>query len=218
MAARTSVAITRIQCALCGRSGRGSYRRSSTGESFCASHAWCVHCRTAHLDPSCDEQKQIVVTSHDAKRRVAQVLLDLRALKIELPCVPVSLVPTMPGPEEGRCFKSFSAGQRSRSARIEIQAGLGPTRFGHVVAHEHIHALLHLHGGPAVDPYVEEGLCELVAVVWLTNRGTPQEVLNDVWANPHPAYGEQMRALVRLGRRDGVRSVLDRILATGRPG
>lgn len=217
MARRTSLSLTQVQCALCGRGGRGSYRQSSIGESFCASHPWCVHCRSAHLRSSCDEQQQIVVLDQDAKRRVAQVLHDLRTLQIDLPDVPVSLVPTMPDSEEGRCFKSFSGSARSRSARIEIHDGLGPTRFGHVVAHEHTHALLHLHGGPAVEPHVEEGVCELIAVVWLTSHGTRQEVLNDVWANPHPAYGEQMRRLVRLGRRDGVRRVLDRVLATGQP-
>lgn len=211
------VTATSIQCAICGRRGRGSYRRSSTGESFCASHPWCTHCRTAHSDLSCDEQRQIVVSDSDAATRAAQVLRDLHAIQIDLPNVPLSLVPTMPGPEEGRCFKSFGSGTRPRSARIEIQAGLGPTRFGHVVAHEHTHALLHLHAGPSVDPYVEEGVCELVAVVWLTNRGTRREILNDVWANSHPAYGEQMRRLVRLGRRDGVRRVLERVLATGQP-
>lgn len=205
-----------IQCAVCGRRGRGSYRRSSTGESFCAAHPWCIHCRTAHVNPSCDEQRQIVVSDRDAATRAAQVLRDLHVVQIDLPNVPLSLVPTMPGPAEGRCLKSFG-GTRSRSVRIEIQAGLGPTRFGHVVAHEHTHALLHLQGGPAVDPYVEEGVCELVAVVWLTNQGTRQEILNDVWANPHPAYGDQMRRLVRLGRRDGVRLVLERVLATGQP-
>jgi hypothetical protein len=145
------------------------------------------------------------------------VLCDLRKLQIDLPDVPVTLVPTMPGSEEGRCFKLYNRSRYQRSARIEIQAGLGPTRFGHVVAHEHTHALLHLHGGPKVEPYVEEGVCELVAVVWLTGHGARQEVLNDVWANPHPAYGEQMRRLVRMARRDGVRSVLNRVLSTGRP-
>ncbi len=217
MATQATVATASIQCAICGRRGHGSYRRSSTGESFCSSHPWCAHCRTAHLNPSCDEQRQIVVAHSDAAARAEQVLRDLHAIKIDLPNVPLRLVPTMPGPEEGRCFKSFGGDTRSRSARIEIQAGLGPTRFGHVVAHEHTHALLHLHGGPSVDPYVEEGVCELVAVVWLTNHGARQEILNDVWANPHPAYGEQMRRLVRLGRRYGVRPVLDRVLATGQP-
>ena len=217
MAARTKVTAASIHCAICGRQAPGSYRRSSTGESFCSSHPWCIHCRTAHTDPSCDEQRQIVTSNIDAATRRAQILRDLQALQIDLPTVPLSLVSTMPGFVDGRCFKLFGGGTRSRSARIEIQAGLGPTRFGHVVAHEHAHALLHLHGGPSVDPNVEEGVCELVAVVWLTNHGARQEVLNDVWVNPHPAYGEQMRQLVRLSRRVGVRRVLASVLATGKP-
>lgn len=215
MGDRTLLVQGRTRCALCGHGGRGSYRRSSTGVVFCSSHPWCVHCRTAHLTLPCDEQ-QIVVSECDAQARMSEVLQDLSDLQVVLPNVPVALVSRMPGPEEGRCFKSFAGHARSRSARIEIQTGLGLTRFGHVVAHEHTHALLHLHGGPALEPHVEEGLCELVAVVWLTNRDTRQEVLNEVWANPHPAYGEQMRRLVRLARRDGVRTVLDRLLATGR--
>ncbi|WP_156354354.1 protein DA1 [Gordonia sp. HS-NH1] len=217
MAGRTLLVPSRIRCALCGRTGQGSYLRSSTGDALCSSHPWCPHCRTAHLTPACEEQQQIVVSERDAMTRATAVLQDLRGLQIGLPDVPVGLVPGMPGPEEGRCVKSSGGTTRSRSARIEIKSGLGPTRFGHVIAHEHTHALLHLRGGPAVHPYVEEGLCELVAVVWLTNRGTRQEVLNDVWANPHPAYGEQMRRLVRLARRHGVHRVLDRVLKTGQP-
>lgn len=202
---------------LCGRSGRGSYRRSSVGETFCSSHPWCAHCSTAHLDGSCEESRQIVVSRRDATNRTAQVLRDLSGLQIHLPAVPISLVPELSGLAQGRCLKLSGGPTRTRSAQVEIQSGLGPTRFGHVVAHEHTHALLHLHGGPVVEASVEEGLCELIAVVWLTSRGTRQEILNDLWANPHPDYGEQMRRLVRLARRDGVRRVLERVLTTGRP-
>lgn len=146
------------------------------------------------------------------------MLSDLRGLGVSLPTVPLSLVTSMPGPEQGRCLKRIAFGARpSRSASIEIRAGLGPTRFGHVVAHEHTHALLHILGGPTVEPALEEGVCELVAVVWLTSTATSDEVLRGVWDNPDPVYGAQMRRMVALARRDGVATVLDRVLATGSP-
>lgn len=218
MAGRILTSATRHpRCTLCGKKRPRHFRHSSTGDVFCASHPWCPHCRTAHLDSTCDEQRHLVVSGKDAQIRTAAVLGDLRTLGITLPHVPLSLVARMPGPEEGRCLRAFSGPLRSRSARIEILTGLGPTRFAHVVAHEHTHALVHLHGGPPVDPLVEEGLCELVAVVWLTSQGARQEVLNDLWANPHPAYGQQMRRLVRLARRDSVGVLLARVLATGHP-
>ena len=213
------MAAASIQCALCGRRGRGSYRRSSTGESFCASHPWCPHCRTAHLTLSVRRAAtDRRVGAATLQARAAQVLRDLRALQIDLPNVPLSLVPTMPGPEEGRCFKSFGGRVHdrgrlgSRSKRVWVPLGSATSSRTNTPT-----PCCTSTAGPSVDPYVEEGVCELVAVVWLTNRGTRQEVLNDVWANPHPAYGEQMRRLVRLGRRDGVRRVLDGCSRTGQP-
>lgn len=150
--------------------------------------------------------------------RARQVLQDLHTVGISLPAVPVSLVSSLPGPEDGRCVKLTTRGMmESRTARIEIRSGLGPTRFGHVVAHEHTHALLHLNGGPAPNPGTEEGVCELIAVVWLTRRSTGAEVLRDIWANTHPAYGGEMRRIVKLARRDGVGTVLERVLRTGAP-
>lgn len=205
------------RCGLCGRSDSGSYRRSSTGATFCSSHPWCLYCHTAHLRVPCDEQLHRVFTESEALRRTRQVLDQLRTLGIDLPEVPLRLTTSMPGPQEGHCIKVHGGIPSTRSARIEIMVGLGPTRFGHVTAHEHTHALLHLHGGPVLNPDVEEGFCELVAVVWLTNQGTSPDVLHAVWRNPHPVYGAQMRRLVRLARREGVLAVLHRVLSTGSP-
>lgn len=205
-------------CVLCGRSGRGEYRRSATDDLYCAEHPWCRECRVAHRTSVCPELDGAVTAEPDALQKAASVLSDLRELGISLPTVPLTLVNALPGPEQGRCLKLTALGKRvGRSARIDIRAGLGPTRFGHVVAHEHTHALVHLNGGPAVEPVIEEGVCELVAVVWLTSKPTSDEVLRGVWDNPDPVYGEQMRRVVTLARRDGVATVLDRVLRTGRP-
>jgi hypothetical protein len=205
-----------IACALCGASGPGAYRRVRSGATFCATHRWCQHCRAAHTPDPCAEERAVVVTQQAAEAGQRQVLRDLAALGVRLPQVPLLLLPVLLGPEDGRCIKRCRGNQRV--ARIEVQAGLGPTRFGHVVAHESAHALLHLHGGPRVQPDVEEGFCELLAVVWLTSRTTSRELLAEVWANPHPAYGEQMRRLVGIARRQGVPAVIERVLATGKPG
>lgn len=205
-------------CVLCGRAGQGQYRRSSTDDLYCAEHPWCRECRVAHRTSVCPELHGAVTAEPTALQHAASVLNGLRSLGISLPKVPLTLVPTLPGPEQGRCLKLTALAARpTRSARIEIRAGLGPTRFGHVVAHEHTHALLHLSGGPVVEPALEEGVCELVAVVWLTSRPTSAEVLRGVWDNPNPVYGEQMRRVVALARRDGVATVLDRVQRTGRP-
>lgn len=205
-------------CALCGSDRADRYRRSSAGALFCSVHPWCSHCRTAHLTMPCHEEVHAVRSAAEAFARSSSVLGDLKSVGIELPTVPVSVVMSMPGSQDGRCINTGSVGFRpTRSSRIEVKSGLGPTRFGHVVAHEHTHALLHLRDGPSRDPMMEEGLCELVAVVWLTQRSTSPEILHDVWNNPHPLYGNQMRRLVRLARRDGVGTVLDRVLHSGRP-
>lgn len=206
-----------VQCLVCGRTGPGRYRQAQRGDAFCAHHPWCQHCRQAHLTTPCDEELHAVGSTADALLRVAELRLDLQQLGVSLPNVPVTVVGAMPGAEDGRCFKATTGLSMQRNARIEVLSGLGPTRFGHVVAHEHTHALLHLAGAPPSPPQVEEGVCELVAVVWLTNRAvTPQSVLDAVWANPDPVYGDEMRRAVALARRDGVGTVLDRVLQTGR--
>lgn len=103
-----------------------------------------------------------------------------------------------------------------RGARIEILPGLGPTRFGHTVSHELGHALIHLQGRAATPPELEEGVCELIAAVWLTQRATPTSVLRRIWASPDPVYGGTMRTAVAAARRHTVAAVLHTVLNTGR--
>lgn len=206
-----SLSLPSRACGLCGRVPvRGLL--TEDGRLYCARHTWCVECETAHRRP-CAETVNRIVTDRVAQEQSGTVLRDLHAIGIDLPAVPLSLVPPLPNGEQGRCIKRTVGGQRSAS--IEIQTGLGFTRFGHCVAHEHTHALIHLTGSTQLDPRVEEGVCEMVAMVWLTNRGTSTDVLRRMWRNPHPAYGTQMREVVRRARRVGVPTVLASVLERG---
>jgi hypothetical protein len=123
----------------------------------------------------------------------------------------------LPNPLEGVCIKVGEPGNPARSCEVRVTTGLGPTRFGWVWAHEHTHAMLWLADTAALSAELEEGVCQLVAMVWLTNCGqpVPQGMLRALWNDPHPVYGQQMRECVRAARRHGVPAVLREITTRG---
>lgn len=204
----------KLATAVCELCGRRPIRALLTGDDrlFCAVHPWCQDCATAHFEP-CVEATNPVVEQGDAVRQAVIVLGQLAGLGIDLPTVPLSLVSTLPPTQKGRCFKTAAGGVRS--ARIEILTGQGPTRFGHCVVHEHVHALLHLEGRTGLDPALEEGVCEMVAMVWLSSRPTSPPLRRHMWANPDPVYGEQMRRVVGRARQVGVPTLLTSVLQHG---
>jgi Protein DA1 len=223
-----------LRCYLCGADGPGRYVSCSTGATFCVEHPWCDECDIAHLRMPCPEQLGRIYRPQAVPALVAGVLAELDALGIRLPRVPVRLVTTLADQQEGTCItmerfhprsdwrtrfglrrRRPGYWRRSRTTEIQIRAGLGPTRFGQVVAHEHTHALLQLRGATPIEPALEEGVCQLVAVVWLTSRGVDPELLRRIWHNPDPVYGGEMRRVVAVARRMGVDVTLQSVLTTG---
>ena len=47
---------------------------------------------------------------------------------------------------------------------------------GSIIAHEVMHAWLRLSGYPRLPPNVEEGLCQLMAMLWLEQQPAEPEV------------------------------------------
>lgn len=208
---------TMLRCDLCG-ADPDEYDCYESGIVRCSSHPWCETCQQSHLRLPCSEQLNRIETTTAALRATAGVLADLDALDIRLPRVPVRLVGTVAGSRSAECYTRWydDNGIRvARSAEIRIKSGLGPTAFGQAVAHEHTHALIHLRGAVPLDPELEEGVCELVTVVWLTNRRTDRETLWRIWHNPDPVYGVQLRRVVAVAQRFGVGVTLRSILTTG---
>ncbi|HEV7722031.1 MAG TPA: protein DA1 [Iamia sp.] len=77
---------------------------------------------------------------------------------------------------------------------IEVDPSLRGVDLGLVLAHELMHARLHLAGTPSLPAWLEEGLCEMVAVVWMS-AVLPQAVLDRML----PALDGRRPALYRSG-------------------
>eukprot|EP00884_Botryococcus_braunii_P008063 jgi/Botrbrau1/17258/Bobra.0015s0017.1 len=86
-----------------------------------------------------------------------------------------------------------------------------------VLAHEVLHAWMRLTGFPSCKPFVEEGLCEFMAMTWLQQNGPSQ----DTWAweiarvagqnlreNKDPVYGDGYRAVQEACRTHSLKEVL----------
>jgi hypothetical protein len=205
-----------VRCDLCG-SDSGDYFQHESGLVHCTSHPWCETCEISHLQLPCMEHRNRILSTRAARTMASRVLDELDSLGIGLPRVPVRLVMNLPGSQTGLCVTRVdNDGLRViRSAQVQIRSGLGPMAFGQVVAHEHTHALLHLHGAIAIEPKLEEGICQLIALVWLTNQRPDRETLWRIWHNSDPIYGGQLRRVVPVARRTGVGLTLKAILAIG---
>lgn len=204
-------------CAVCGRAGRGSYRIDPDGQVVCARHPLCQYCAQTHATSCPELSAGLITTVAQARAAGQQVSQDLARVGVTLPNAPMELTALTP-PMEGLCVKVGDQHGNHRSCLVKIASGLGPTRFGWVWAHEHTHALLWLSGAPDMPSALEEGICQLVAMVWLTSRNVPPPsgLLHAAWNDPDPVYGEQMRLCVRTARRRGVPAVMSEIMAHGR--
>ena len=89
---------------------------------------------------------------------------------------------------------------------IAVLRGLPTPLFQGIIAHELGHVWMVTQGITTLAPWVEEGLCELLAHRYYTYLNTPESrhyALYSIQQNPHPIYGEgfrEVRATVsRLG-------------------
>lgn len=202
------------RCGVCGAAAQ-RMRVDPDGMLVCPTHRLCRQCRISHPGP-CPEADAAALTVEAVLAVGAVVHRDLAAVGIRLPSPPVRMR-ALPPPQEGRCLKASGPAQ-ARGCRIDIVPGLGPTRLGWVWAHEHTHALLWLQHAAALSAELEEGVAQMVALVWLTTRPTPTpaRVVAAYWANPDPVYGKRMRQVVSAARRHGVPQVLADVAAHGR--
>jgi Protein DA1 len=110
---------------------------------------------------------------------------------------------------------------------ILVLYGLPRLLTGSILAHECMHAWLRLSGFPHLSPEVEEGLCQLMALLWLEAQHV--RGFHDAWEERLAAffgnqirtdssyvYGEGFRAVLEAYQRFGLKSVLDCVSRTGR--
>jgi len=236
----TSAAVRR-ECAICGRAPAGSYEVSLHGEVTCAAHpavVRCLFCGRPHVEaapagwrpfsgpflrcPAC--LVDAVETQHQARVHLPSVRRQMAEIGVELPqrvrvriVSPDPAVATAGGVLLGLTERWIGDAGRVRVTGINIVAGLPPTHFGRAVAHEIGHAWLALNGCAQAVREVEEGVCELFAYAWLKRRRTrmAEALRAAMWASPDPVYGDGLRRVHAAARRDGIGTVLDRLLRTG---
>jgi len=92
---------------------------------------------------------------------------------------------------------------------ITLRPGLSALHAAQVLAHEYMHAWLWLQGFPHLEPWLEEGLCELASYLYLlsclhepVDGASPlrpderhlRAQIHSIEANAHPDYGGGFRA------------------------
>lgn len=91
-----------------------------------------------------------------------------------------------------------------------------------------MHAWLRLQGYPTLRPEVEEGICQVMALMWLeielrtdecidshTEKSFGQFLKQSIVADASPAYGDGFRVGWQAAREFGLRRTLDHIRETG---
>jgi hypothetical protein len=114
-----------------------------------------------------------------------------------------------------------------RISGILILYGLPRLLTGSILAHELMHAWLRLGGHLGLAPRVEEGLCQLMALLWLDSRqqelapGSFEERLQSCLASqirtdPSEVYGDGFRDAYEGFQRHGLQTVLAHVAHVGR--
>jgi hypothetical protein len=102
------------------------------------------------------------------------------------------------------------AGGEWRRARVEVRAGLDPLERDLVLIHELTHARLHLNAAPSLPDWLEEGICEVVALVWLGQlpRRVGEPAAARLLANQAEPYATGVRRVLASVRAHGVPAVV----------
>lgn len=115
----------------------------------------------------------------------------------------------------------------SEVTAILILHGLPRLLTGTILAHEMMHAWLRLNGYPAFRPDVEEGICQVVAYMWLTSQKasisgqttTTKKLLEfvkyQIESEKSQAYGNGFRAGNRAVLKHGLQKTLYHMRLTG---
>ncbi|KAJ8470101.1 hypothetical protein OPV22_024444 [Ensete ventricosum] len=110
--------------------------------------------------------------------------------------------------------------RRCEVTAILILYGLPRLLIGSILAHEMMHAWLRLKGYRNLDPDVEEGICQVLAHMWLDSEiisGSGSNVASSSSARPSKKeYGDGFRAANGAVDQYGLRRTLDHISLTGR--
>jgi hypothetical protein len=214
-----TVGARRSPCTVCGEQPSGRYSVSLRGERTCVDHPVGVRCAfcgrpTPRTDPGwhwlgadlarcptcgCD----CVESRDDVKGCVPAIRSELAAFGLELKArVQVALAAQAelsalaPDHHAIGLTRMVSTGPGDiRVTNILVLGGLPRLQFGRTVAHEAGHAWLAQTGNQPKTIALQEGFCELVAVMWLSHQSDPyaEALRAAARENADPVYGGGLR-------------------------
>eukprot|EP00210_Caulerpa_lentillifera_P002949 g2816.t1 len=110
-----------------------------------------------------------------------------------------------------------------RVAAIMVLFGLPLYLTGSILAHEVMHAYLKLTSDTKLTPFIEEGLCQLMAYLWIEKQ-TPQDpfevrlcsfIALQIREHTSPIYGDGFRAAFECFQSIGLADLINHVKLTG---
>ncbi|MBI2240136.1 MAG: protein DA1 [Magnetospirillum gryphiswaldense] len=205
-------------CCRCGQEIVGRYSINLWGETTCMacrSTGDCFHCRSGgHLKEVdgrlvCSTCRELAVTNPSTAAKHVQAVtqwIDGLAALGRTPHVPLAFLSPKQMRDEfgvgertlGLARKAITTwgSRKSVSAEgISIVRGLPWPIFEKVLAHELGHVWVAANGMCELAPQDEEGFCELLSYLWLTERGSlgKDMLLTGISESADPVYGAGFR-------------------------
>jgi len=128
------------------------------------------------------------------------------------------------GPFFGQLGNSYPFEHREcRVTAILILFGLPRLLTGSILAHECMHAYLKLSNKTELTPTVEEGLCQLMAYLWIEQQ-QPEDpferrlasfIANQIRMHPSPVYGDGFRMALSSFQCYGLPNLINHVKLTG---
>jgi hypothetical protein len=188
----------------------------SGGKIFSSAHSVCNACLTTAVD-----------NTSDAEHLFTEVCLHLAeyGLLLEQRQVPLKLV-SMAELRRNHAKRSPHRPHGLTLVRESSMLGMPLSRevtailaltslprvhLGMVLAHEAMHTWLFKNNIPRLTPRVEEGMCELVAALWLEKHPDPlsDHLLENMHKNRSRTYGSGFRAARKAFSKMGMAGLLD---------
>lgn len=202
---------------LCSSCGKALYTADGVGGThFAAGHTICNICLAS-----------AITDQSDAMQQFRDISLHLESLNLHLPFqdIPLKLV-SMAELRKNHLRNSSlrpngltlvnETSLLGRSVNRQVTAilvltSLPETHLGMVLAHEAMHAWLFLNAFSQLSPRVEEGVCELVASLWLEKQSDPlaQHLLAGMQTNRSHSYGSGYRAARKACEKYGITQLLE---------
>ena len=220
------------RCFTCGRVLFGQHEVSGWSHKFCLSHSRESRCASCNLPIDSKSRVKLcgqcgpMAISDVSVLRVAlpEVRLQLRKIGLRLGTpVRVKLVSPQSiaasANDASPMLHGLTLMTPHRSLEIQVLKGLSPARFGAVVAHETMHAYLNEQQIPQTHPSTTEGMCELLAYMWLKSRVQSPLIRWEtmrIETNQDPVYGHGFCAAKACVEELGLLETLSRIRFEGR--